>query len=251
MGGSSGVGLKTAEMFLAEGADVAICGRSQQRLDQAAQKLRRFANQKSFITIDCDVTNESVVKSAVESTITKFGRIDILVNAAGRSLMSHFFDVTNEQWEEQIKLKYYAIIYAVRAVAPYMIKQGGGRIININATLSKEPEPHMIATAATRAGLLNLSKALALELAPHNILVNSVSLGVIRTAQWEQRRLKHAPEMAPEAYYHDLAKKRRIPIGRVGEPDEVAHAILFLASKGASYITGATIDVAGGLGKAL
>src|SRR5690606_36089067 len=109
------------------------------------------------------------------------------------------------------------------------------------ATLAKEPEPHMIATAATRAGLLNLSKALAVELASDNILINSVSLGVIRTDQWERRRLKNAPHQDPEEYYQELAEKRKIPIGRVGDPDEVAHAILFFASKGASYITGATL----------
>lgn len=251
MGGSSGVGLKTAEMFLAEGAAVTICGRNQARLAQASQQLRSSAEDGKVLSVSCDATNESDVNQAVETTIQRFGRIDVLVNAAGRSLMSHFFDVTNEQWEEQIKLKYYAIIYAVRAVVPYMKKQGGGRIININATLAKEPEPHMIATAATRAGLLNLSKALAVELAPDNILVNSVSLGVIRTDQWERRRKQNAPNQSPEEYYQELAEKRKIPMGRVGEADEVAHAILFLASKGASYITGATIDVAGGLGKAL
>jgi len=252
MGGSSGVGLKTAEMFLAEGASVAICGRSQERLQRANQKLRETAeDHENVLPLSCDATDENDVNKAVASTVQKFGRIDILVNAAGRSLMRHFFDVTDEQWQEQIRLKYYAIIYAVRAVVPYMKKQGGGRIININATLAKEPEPHMIATAATRAGLLNLSKALAIELAPHQILVNSVSLGVIRTDQWERRRLQNAPDQTPAEYYRALAKKRKIPLGRVGEAAEVAHAILFLASAGASYITGATLDVAGGLGKAL
>lgn len=251
MGGSSGVGLKTAEMFLQEGAKVVICGRSKSRLEQAFQHLSSINNPKNILTESCDVTVESDVKKSVQRAVQHFGRIDVLVNSAGRSVMGHFFDLTDQEWEEQINLKYYAIIYAVRAVYPYMIEQGGGRIININATLSKEPEPHMVATAATRAGLLNLSKSLAHELAPKNILVNSVSLGVIRTDQWERRRLKQAPDVSLEDYYKDLAEKRRIPLGRVGEPEEVASAILYFASKGASYITGSTIEVAGGLGKAL
>src|SRR5699024_3379978 len=122
---------------------------------------------------------------------------------------------------------------------------------NINATLSKEPEQHMVATAATRAGLLNLSKTLSRELASDNILVNSVSLGLIKTDQWERRRLKNAPNMDPEAYYADLAEKRGIPLGRVGEPEEVADVIVFLASKRASYVAGSTVETAGALGKSI
>jgi NAD(P)-dependent dehydrogenase (short-subunit alcohol dehydrogenase family) len=148
-------------------------------------------------------------------------------------------------------LKYFAVIYAVRAVYPHLKKQGCGRIININATLAKEPQPHMVATAATRAGLMNLSKTLSLELAPDNILVNSVSLGLIRTDQWERRRKQNSPETPTHEYYKDLAKKRSIPLGRVGEAEEVASVILFLASNQASYVSGSTIEVAGALGKAL
>jgi NAD(P)-dependent dehydrogenase (short-subunit alcohol dehydrogenase family) len=251
MGGSSGVGLTAAQMFLDEGARVAICGRNPQRLQQAQEQLSRHADEDDIFPLAADATVESEVKQAVEKTIDRWGRMDVLVNSAGQSLMKHFLDIRDEEWEQQIRLKYYAIIYAVRAVQPYMAQQGGGRIININATLAKEPEPHMIATAATRAGLLNLSKALAHEFAPQNILVNSVSLGVIRTDQWERRRKAQAPDIDPEAYYQDLAQKRKIPLGRVGEAEEVASAILFLASKGASYISGSTIEVAGGLGKAL
>jgi NAD(P)-dependent dehydrogenase (short-subunit alcohol dehydrogenase family) len=251
MGGSSGVGFKTAEMFLQEGAKVVIGGRDPYRLDEAAKKLERFHAKEKVLAKKCDVTIENDVKEVVKAAIQKFHQLDVLVNSAGRSVMGHFFDITNDQWEEQIKLKYHAIIFAVRAAYPYMKEQGGGRIININATLSKEPEPHMVATAATRAGLLNLSKSLAHELAADNILVNSVSLGVIQTDQWERRRLQNAPDMEPEAYYEDLAKKRSIPLGRVGKAEEVASAILYLASSGASYVTGTTIEVAGGIGKAL
>ncbi|MFP5113833.1 SDR family oxidoreductase [Bacillaceae bacterium C204] len=251
MGGTSGVGLKTAEMFLQEGARVAVCGRNSERKEKAYDHLLKFGTVDSIFAATCDVTNKDDVNAFINGTATHFGGIDILVNAAGQSVMGYFFDVTDEQWEQQIQLKYFAIIYAVKAVHPYLVKNGGGRIININATLAKEPERHMIATAATRAGLLNLSKTLSQELASDNILVNSVSLGLIRTDQWERRRLKNAPDMNAEDYYSDLAKKRNIPLGRVGEAEEVASVILFLASSKASYVAGSTIETAGALGKAL
>jgi NAD(P)-dependent dehydrogenase (short-subunit alcohol dehydrogenase family) len=251
MGGTSGVGLKTAEMFLQEGAKVAVCGRNAERKEKAYDHLLKFGAAESIYAATCDVTNKEDVTNFIEGTASFFDCIDILVNAAGQSVMGYFFDVTDEQWEQQIQLKYFAIIYAVKAVHPYLVKRGGGRIININATLAKEPERHMVATAATRAGLLNLSKTLSQELAQDNILVNSVSLGLIRTDQWERRRMKNAPDMKAEEYYADLAKKRNIPLGRVGEAEEVASVILFLASEKASYVAGSTIETAGALGKAL
>lgn len=251
MGGTSGVGLKAAEMYLQEGAKVAVCGRNPERMESARQHLLAFGSEDSVFAQTCDVTKKDDVNAFIEGTAAYFGGIDILVNAAGQSVMGYFFEVTDEQWQEQIELKYFSVIYAVRAVVPYLRQSGGGRIININATLAKEPERHMVATAATRAGLLNLSKTLAHELAPDRILVNSVSLGLIRTDQWERRRLRNAPEMDPEAYYADLAQKRSIPLGRVGEAQEVASVILFLSSEQASYVSGSTVEVAGGIGKAL
>lgn len=251
MGGTSGIGLKTAEMFLEEGAKVAVCGRNKSRMQTAYEHLLNFGSSNSIFASTCDVTNKNDVNEFIKGVAEKFDGIDILVNAAGQSVMGHFFDITDEQWEQQIQLKYFAIIYAVRAVYPLLKRQGGGRIININATLAKEPERHMVATAATRAGLMNLSKTLSHELAQDNILVNSVSLGLIRTDQWERRRKQNAPNLTPEEYYGDLAKKRNIPLGRVGEPEEVASVILFLASKQASYVSGTTIETAGALGKAL
>ncbi|WP_209123421.1 SDR family oxidoreductase [Alkalihalobacillus sp. BA299] len=251
MGGSSGVGLKTAQRFLEESAYVAICGRDQSRLDQAVNYLLEYAPSERIFAKTCDVTVKADVDEFVKGTAQAFGGIDILVNSAGKSIMGHFFDITDEQWEEQFQLKYFAIIYAVKAVYPYLKQKNGGRIVNINATLSKEPEPHMVATAATRAGLLNLSRTLSHEFAKDNILVNSVSLGLIKTDQWERRRLQSNLDVPVEEYYNDLAQKRKIPLGRVGEADEVASAILFLSSERASYISGTTIEVAGGLGKTL
>lgn len=251
MGGTSGVGLKTAEMLLQEGSNVAVCGRDQERLSNALNYLGKFAPSEKIYGAICDVINEKDVSTFIDKVAENFGTIDILVNAAGRSVMGHFFEITDKQWDEQIQLKYFAIIYSVRAVHPYMVKGGGGRIININATLAKEPEPHMVATSAARAGLLNLSKTLSIELAKDNILVNSVSLGLIRTDQWERRRLQRNPDVDPESWYEGLAQKRNIPLGRVGKPEEVASVIVFLSSDKASYVSGSTIETAGALGKAL
>lgn len=251
MGGTSGIGLKTAELLLQEGAKVAICGRSQERLAQAIEKLKAFSNSSNIFGMTCDVSKREDVETFITATGNHFKKIDVLLNNAGKSIMSHFFDVTDEQWQEQINLKYFAIIFAVQAVVPFMRKQGEGRIININATLSKEPEPHMIATAATRAGLLNLTKGLSHELAKDNILVNTVSLGLIKTDQWERRRINQAPDEDPTVYYKELAMDRNIPLGRVGLPEEVANVILFLASERSSYVTGSNIEVSGGLSKVL
>lgn len=251
MGGTAGIGFETTRLLLEEGAKVAICGRSQDRLDQAVEKLTDDSNRKNIFGMTCDVSKREDVEAFIKATGEHFDRIDVLVNNAGRSIMSHFFDLTDEQWQEQINLKYFAIIYAIQAVVPFMKAQGAGRIINMNATLSKEPEPHMVATAATRAGLLNLTKNLSRELAKDNILVNTISLGVIKTDQWERRRLERAPDENPEVYYQELAESRKIPLGRVGMPGEVGNVVLFLASERASYVTGANIEVSGGLSKVL
>lgn len=251
MGGTAGIGFETTRMLLEEGAKVAICGRSQDRLDKAIEKLTDDSNRDHLFGMTCDVSKRKDVEAFINATGEYFDRIDVLVNNAGRSIMSHFFDITDEQWQEQINLKYFAVIYAVQAVVPFMKAQGEGRIINMNATLSKEPEPHMVATAATRAGLLNLTKSLSHELAKDNILVNTISLGLIKTDQWERRRLERAPDLDPEEYYKELAENRKIPLARVGLPEEVGNVILFLASERASYVTGANIEVSGGLSKVL
>ncbi|MCL6564262.1 MAG: SDR family oxidoreductase, partial [Firmicutes bacterium] len=138
-------------------------------------------------------------------------------------------------------------VYAVRAVVPAMQAQGGGVIINLNSTLASEPEPRLVTTGAARAGLLNLTKALARELAPYRIRVNTVSLGLIRTDLWERRRKAEAPDVPEEAWYAELARSRQIPLGTVGRPEDVAAAIAFLASAQARYITGATLEVSGGV----
>ncbi|MCL6547773.1 MAG: SDR family NAD(P)-dependent oxidoreductase, partial [Alicyclobacillus sp.] len=185
-GGTSGVGLAVAKRLLEEGASVAVCGRDADRLQQAVSGLRAIGEgvSRRAVGMRCDACDEQDIVRFTEAAAEELGGIDILVNSAGGSLMKRFFDVTDDDWMEQIRLKYFAIIYAVRAAFPYLARSSAGRIVNLNATLAREVNPNLIATGAARAGLLNLTKGLAHELAPHGILVNSVSLGVIRSGQW-------------------------------------------------------------------
>ncbi len=247
-GGSSGIGLAAAQSFLEEGAAVAICARGQERLQEAVAQLKALPEAQLFAR-SCDVLDGEQVKSFVEEVATIFGGIDILVNNAGRSRMTTFFETSDQAWRDEFELKFFGVINPVRAVYPYMRARGGGRIINMNAVLARQPEPHLVATAAARAGLLNLTRSLATEFAPDNILVNSITLGTIVSEQWRKRYREANSGLTEEEWLIQQAATRNIPLKRFGQPEEVAAAILFLASSRASYITGVALDVAGGTGR--
>lgn len=244
-GASSGIGLATARLFAEEGAKVALCARGEDRLKAAETELNQIAGTQIFAQA-CDVLDASQVKSFIESAAQTLGGIDILVNNAGRSRMTTFFETTDQAWRDELELKFFGVINPVRAAYSYLKERGGGRIININAVLARQPEPHLVATAAARAGLLNLTHSMAVEFAPDNILVNSIVLGTIVSEQWHRRYREQNPSISEEEWLSQQATARHIALGRFGQPEEVAAAIVFLASGRASYITGATLDVAGG-----
>jgi NAD(P)-dependent dehydrogenase (short-subunit alcohol dehydrogenase family) len=139
------------------------------------------------------------------------------------------------------------MIRCSREVLPHMRKQGGGRIINIGAVFAKSPDPTNFATSVVRAACQNLSKTLAMQVAEENILVNLVNIGYVVTAQWENIRRRRAPQSSPNEFFASMS--REVPMGRFGRDDEVSGLVAFLASDRASYITGASIDVAGGMGR--
>jgi 3-oxoacyl-[acyl-carrier protein] reductase len=243
-GATKGIGRAIAEELAREGADLAICARQQDELEAAAQDLRGHGT-KIHAQV-ADVTVAEAVTDFVSSAAEALDGLDILVNNAGRAYPGTFETLTDQDWEDDLRIKLFSMIRFTRAALPHLRARGGGRIININAVLGRSPNPALFATSVNRAACISLSKTLAVELGPDNILVNSVNIGSVLTPNWENIRRRRAPDVPPEEFYAREAE--RIPLRRFGRADEVAGIVAFLAGERGSYITGASIDVAGGAG---
>jgi NAD(P)-dependent dehydrogenase (short-subunit alcohol dehydrogenase family) len=245
-GGTSGIGLATARLMLAEGAAVAICGRDEARLGTAKARLLGNAAEKQLLAVQCNVLDKAAVARFAAAVEEWSGRCDILVNNAGQARMSTFAETTDEAWREELELKFFSQIYPVRAFKPLLDRSDAAAILAVNSLLAYQPEPYMVATAAARAGAQSLIKSLALEFAPR-IRVNSVLLGLIDSGQWERRfPLRKDQTQTREEWYAEIARDRQIPLGRLGRPEEVARAIAFLCSPAAGFITGAQLEISGG-----
>ncbi|WP_034273705.1 SDR family oxidoreductase [Haloechinothrix halophila] len=247
-GASSGVGLATAAALLAEGANVAACARDKARLDVALAELPR-AEKARVVTAACDVLDAESVDQFVADAAAELGGIDGVVNNAGRSLLARLAETTDEQWRAELELKIFSVLHVVRAAVPRLRRSPAASVVNVNAILARQPEPKLAATSAARAALLNLSTTLASELAPEGIRVNSVCLGLIDTGQWRRRYETSGSPLRFEEWSAELAADRGIPLGRLGTADEVAYAVLSLLSPRASYITGSSLDVGGGVAR--
>ena len=245
-GGSAGIGFTTARMFLKEGARVAVCARDSSRLETAVGEL---SGHGEVFGQACDVVDEAAVTAFIDAAAGHYGRLDVLVNNAGASRAASFAETGIDDWRKELDLKYFGLINPVRAAVGHMKSAGGGRIVNVNAILARQPERHLVATSAARAGILNLSHSLATELAPDNILVNTVLLGGIVSEQWHRRYRQAGASVSEDEWLAEIARDRGVPLGRFGQPEEVAAAILFLASAQASYITGATLEIGGGVSR--
>jgi 3-oxoacyl-[acyl-carrier protein] reductase len=239
-GGTQGIGRATAMRLAKEGARVVIAARGKERLDAVAAEIRAAGG--AVAAVQADVGKPEACERLVAETLRAFGRIDVLVNNAGTSSTGEFESVTDETWQADLDLKLFAAIRLTRLAVPHMKKQGGGRIVNITTIGAKQPRARSMPTTVTRAAGLALTKALSKEYAPHNILVNTVSIGLIRAGQHERKAEKAG--VAVEKLYADMGKD--IPLARVGRAEEVADVIAFLVSGRASYVTGTSINLDGG-----
>lgn len=246
-GGSSGIGLATARLMLNAGARVTICGRDGARLEAAAATLVPDAGNDRLLAERCDVLDADAVAALADTVVRRFGAADILVNNAGQGRVSTFADTTDDAWREELDLKFFSIVRPTRAFLPQLQRSVSGAIVCVNSLLARQPEPHMVATSAARAGVLNLVRSLATELAPQRVRVNAVLIGLVESGQWRRRfETQAAPGESWEAWMAALAARKGIPLGRLGRPEEAANAVTFLASPLASYTTGTFIDVSGG-----
>ena len=247
-GGSEGIGKGAAEALAAEGAEVIICARRPDVLERTAGDIRRATGAK-VTAVPADVTNPDQVAALFRTAIAEHGRIDILVNNAGTSSSGHFDEATDERWNADLDLKLHAAIRCSRQAVPHMRALGGGRIINVTTVGGKAPAGGSVPTSVSRAAGIALTKAMSRDFGPDNILVNTVCIGVIKSAQgeraWERER-ESEPGLTLEEWYSRRAGGA--PLGRVGETREAADVIAFLASERASYVTGASINIDGGSG---
>ncbi len=238
-GGSEGLGRASAERFAREGARVAICARRKDVLERAADGIRK-ATSAEVLAQAADVTRAADIEAFVNAVVARFDRVDILVNNAGTSSAAPFAAVDDAAWQRDFDLKVMGAIRFCRLVIPLMKQRGGGRIINVTTVGGKAPAARALPTSLTRAAGINLTKSLANEHAADRILVNTVCLWLVKSAQWERRAKGDL-----DAYYQEAAK--RVPVGRVGEAEEFADLVAFLASERAGYITGTAINFDGGM----
>jgi len=240
-GATEGIGRATALKLAREGAKVAICARRQEPLDRAAAELKKTGS--DVLAVSADMSKPADIERFMKAVVDKFGRVDILVNNAGTSMRGKFLDLDDDKWSSDIELKVFGAIRCTRLAVPHMKKNGGGRIVNITISSAKQPGAESYPTSVSRAAGLALTKALSKEYAADNIRVNTVCIGKIKSGQHERRYAREG--QSAEAYYKEASKD--IPLGRVGEAEEAANVIVFLVSDAASYVTGTSVNLDGGI----
>ena len=245
---SQGLGLATAEAFAAEGCKVAMCARNQQALEAGAEKIRK-QHGTEVLAEAFDVTDASAVSRLVARVAAQFGGVDICVTNAGGPPAKGFLAASLEDWQHAIDANFLSTVYFCREAIPYMQRKKWGRIITITSITTKQPVTDLVLSNAVRAGVVGLVKSLANEFGKDGILVNNVGPGFTATDRLKElAKARSAATGKSEQEIFD-AWAADAPLKRLGEPHELADTIVWLASERASYITGQTVLVDGGMYK--
>ena len=245
-GGSKGIGRAVAQTLAAEGARVVICSRDASALKQAATDIERETGGR-VETVPGDLSQASEVSRVAADALTRLGRLDILVNNAGAIKGGDFLATPDEEWLNGWSLKLLGYIRMAREVLPHMQRQGGGRIINVVGAAARNPATTYMMGGTANAALINFTKALADLGARSKVLVTGVSPGPVKTERWDSLMAQQAKAAGQEISVYVEERSREFPLGRIARPEEVADVVCFLASERASYLTGITITVDGGI----
>lgn len=244
-GSSKGIGKAIAFGLAQEGCKVTICARDNTALAVTAQEIRAKTGAE-VLSLVCDMGIYAHIRRLVQETVRRFERLDIVVNNAGGPPTGTFEELGEEEWQRALEVTLLGAIRTIREALPYLRRSGSGRIINITSIAVKQPIDRLILSNTARLGVVGLAKTLSRELAAAGITVNNICPGSIATERLislleEQARQEGLPfEKVIEA------EEARVPLGFLGEPEDVANLALFLASEKARFITGATIQVDGG-----
>ncbi len=247
---SKGIGKAVADELASEGCIVAICSRNKEDLINAASDIKRKFNVEPFWAV-CDLNKQKDIENTVESVTKQFGKIDILVNNCGGPEAGNFRDLTDINWQSAFEQVLLSTVRFCNLIVPEMILREWGRVINITSLTVLQPVDNLMLSNSLRTGLIGFAKSLSNEVAKYNITVNNIAPGYTLTNRLYDLAVHNGKKSGKshEEILADMAKE--IPMNRLASPDEIASSVLFLASKQASYITGNTIHVDGGLIKGI
>lgn len=231
-GSTSGIGEETAKLFANEGASVVIVGRRQDRGEKVVETIRQ--NGGNAIFVKTDVTKNEDLKNMVDKTLAVFQQVDILVNNAGRIIQKPFTEITEDDWEQYVRLNSYSYFRAMQIVLPHMELKGSGCIVNVTSAAAINVRKTHALYSFTKAGITHMSKIVAAEYADKGIRVNCLLPGVVYTEMIADN--PRTPEVA-----------KGIPLGRMSTPEEQAKSVLYLASEDSSFMTGSSIVTDGGV----
>ena len=243
-GSGRGIGRGIALCLAKEGADIVLCDITEDT-HNAADEIKALGRQS--LAVNCDVRKSNDIRKAAQKTMEKFGKIDILVNNAGIIKVGNIIDLEEEDWDAIFDINVKGVFLFSKAIAPYMIKQKSGKIINISSITGKTARGHGVAYSASKFAVIGFTQSLAQELAPHNINVNAVCPGFVTTKMLEYLDALKSKETGLSPQKCREKRLEQIPLRRLQTPEDIGAMVVFLASRDSDNITGQSINVCGGM----